>query len=124
MLVGYSNSVPWSKFTFCIVYVGASIIEGPSEVIYRPGEDPVQLTCNVTEGVIGWQLNNGEAFTIGEIRDDGDLPNHTVNGTDLVVLIPTNNTQYVCVAMTNEDSIFSAPVDLYIAGMLIISLYL
>ena len=112
------------KFTFCIVYVGASIIEGPSEVMYRPGDDPVRLICNITEGVITWQINNGETFSIGEIRDDGRLPNHTVNGTDLVVLIPTNNTRYVCVAMTNEDNTFSAPVDLYVAGMLIISLYL
>ena len=100
-----------------LIYVGTVVIEGPSEVIYRPGEDPVQLTCIIIEGVIGWQVNDGETFTIGEIRDDGRLDNHNTNGTDLVVLIPTNNTKYVCVQMTNDGNIPSAPVYLYIAGM-------
>ena len=111
------------KFTFCIVYIGV-YIDSPSEIIYRPGDDRVQLMCTVTVGVVTWRINNGKSFSIGEIRDDGRLPNHTVNGTDLVVLIPTNNTRYVCVAVANYVEMFSTPVDLYVAGMLIISLYL
>ena len=105
------------------VSVGAVVIEGPSEVIYRPGDYPIELTCNNIDGLTGWQVNGGDILTIPEIGDDGELPGHTVNGTNLVVVNASNNTEYVCFSLTNTANTPSAPVYLYIAGMLIISLH-
>ena len=83
----------------------------------------MELSCTITEGVIGWQVNGDETFSVGSIRDDGRLPGHTVNGTNLVIVKATNNTKYVCVSITNDGDIFSDPVYLYPAGMLIVSLH-
>ena len=102
--------------------IGVAVIEGPSKVIYRPNEDSIELSCNITEGIIGWRVNGGETFSIGDIRDRGLLPDHIVNGTNLVIVNATNNTQYICVSVTNDGDIPSAPVYLYITGMLIVSL--
>ena len=83
----------------------------------------MELSCTITEGVIGWQVNDSETFSIGSIRDDGRLPGHTINGTNLVIVKATNNTQYVCVSITNDGDVFSDPVYLYTTGMLIVSLH-
>ena len=102
-----------------IVYVciGVAVIEGPAEVVYRPGDDPVELTCTIYEGSIGWSVNGAVTISIYDIRN-GKLDNHIydANGTNLVVLVPTNNTQYVCVAIRDEGDFRSNPVYLYIAG--------
>ena len=95
--------------------IGAAVIEGPAEIIYRPGDDPVELTCIISEGSTGWSVNGENPVTVTTIRNGG-LDNHTINGTNLVVLIPTNSTQYVCVAITVEGNLHSNPVYLYIAG--------
>ena len=101
--------------------IGTTVIEGPTEVIYRPGDDPIELTCNITIGITGWTTNGGEdKFTIPEIRN-GALPGHTINGTNLVVVNATNNTQYICYSITDSVIIPIAPVYLYIAGMLCVS---
>ena len=109
------------QHNLCCVFVGAAVIEGPSEVIYRPGGDPIELSCNITEGIIGWRLNDGQTFSVGDIRDRKILPGHMVNGTNLVIVKATNNTEYICVSTTSDGDTPSAPVYLYIAGMLIIS---
>ena len=104
--------------------IGTAVIAGPSEFMYQHNEGPMELSCVITKGVIGWQVNGGETFSVGGIRDDGRLPGHTVNGTNLVIVKATNNTKYVCVSITNDGDIFSDPVYLYAAGMLIVSLHL
>ena len=98
-----------------LISIGAAIIHSPPEVIYRPGDDPVELSCTVNEGSTGWSVNGGDTATVTTIRN-GNLDNHTINGTNLVVLIPTNNTQYVCVAIRDAGDSLSNPVYLYIAG--------
>ena len=98
------------------VCIGAAVINSPPEVIYRPGDDPVELSCTITEGSTAWSVNGGIPVTVTAIRD-GNLDNHTINGINLVVLIPTNNTQYVCVAIRDAGDLPSNPVYLYIAGM-------
>ena len=95
--------------------IGAAVIEGPAEIIYRPGDDPVELTCIISEGSTGWSVNGENPVTVTFIRNGG-LDKHTVNGTNLVVLVPTNNTQYVCVAIRDGGDFYSNPVYLYIAG--------
>ena len=100
------------------VPAGVPVIEGPSEVIYRPNEGPIELTCerNTTAGSTGWRVNGGNTLSLDDIRMGG-LPGHTVNGTNLVIVNATNNTQYICVSVDdvlgNTDS---NPVYLYIAG--------
>ena len=84
---------------FVFASVGAAVIQGPSEVIYRPNEGQIELTCTVTNGLVGWRINDGVILTIPEIRAQGRLPDHTVNGTNLVVVNATNNTEYVCVSL-------------------------
>ena len=98
------------------IYVGA-VIQGPSDVIYFPNQGPVELTCNISEGSTGWQLNNTRIYTLTEIRD-GELTGHSLNGANLVVNVPTNNTQYNCMSIRDAGNIISDPAFLYIAGKL------
>ena len=92
------------------------IIEGPQTVIYFPGQGPIELVCNETEGaVILWEVN-GVSFLFFQLRD-GDLPNHSVNGTNIVINVPVNNTEYICAAFTNNNNAISSdPTFVYIAG--------
>ena len=107
---------------FYFIFVGAPVIQGPSEVIFRPGEGPVELTCihNTTAGTILWRVNGSSALFAG------DFPGHTAvaGGITLVVVNATNNTQYICVlfvqSMVEMVQTDSEPVYLYIAGMLIV----
>ena len=65
--------------------------------------------------VIAWRVN-GTAYTRNELTD-GDLPGHSLAGDTILVNIPVNNTQYVCVFLdddTNEGN--SDPVYIVIAG--------
>ena len=93
------------------------MIQGPDVVIYRPNEEPVQLTCVITEGSTGWRLNGSDVETLSEIRD-GDLPGHAANGSNLVIVNATNNTEYICVSIRDAGNLESSPVHFYIAGML------
>ena len=91
------------------------IIEGPQTVIYFPGQGPIELVCNATEGLILWEVN-GVRFLLFELRD-GDLPNHSVNGTNIVINIPVNNTEYICIIPTTIDNLIrSDPAFVYVAG--------
>ena len=97
------------------LYVSGVIIEGPQTVIYFPGQGSIQLVCNATEGpVILWAVN-GASFSLIALRD-GALPNHTANGTNIVINVPTNNSEYICTATTNLNATSSNPAFVYIAG--------
>ena len=97
------------------LYVSGVIIEGPQTVIYFPDQGSIQLVCNATEGpVILWEVN-GDSFSLSSLRD-GDLPNHTANGTNIVINVPTNNSEYICIATTNLNDTRSDPAFVYIAG--------
>ena len=96
-------------------YCTGTVIEGPSDVLYRPGQTPlpIELTCNVT-GVALWQVN-GTNYRLDEL-DDGNLPGHSRTGTNILVDSPVNNTEYICVSQTNNDSDVSDPAYIIIAG--------
>ena len=97
------------------LYVSGVIIEGPQTVIYFPGQGAIELVCNVTEGsVILWMVN-GDSFSLSTLRN-GELPNHTANGLNIVINVPTNNSEYICTAVTFLNDISSDPVFIYIAG--------
>ena len=100
------------------ISVGA-VIQGPSDVIYFPNQGPVELTCNISEGSTGWRVNNDRIYTLTEIRY-GELTGHSasINETNLVVNVPTNNTQYNCASIRDAGNIISDPAFLYIAGRL------
>jgi len=104
------------------IFTGA-VIQGPSDVIYFPGQGPVQLTCEISEGSTGWSVNDSSAASLGDIHD-GDLEGHSLNGTSLVVDIPVNNTKYVCVSIRDAGNLESEPAFLYIAGKLHVHLHI
>ena len=92
------------------------IIEGPQTVIYFPGQGPIELVCNATEGpIIVWEVNGNEFFLF-DLRD-GELANHSANGTNIVINVPVNNTEYICTAATNDNPTSSDPAFVYVAGM-------
>ena len=93
--------------------VGA-IVQGPTDVIYFPNQGPIQLTCNISEGSTGWTVN-GSTFTLTELQN-GNLPGHNRSGSNIVIITPTNNTQYICESIRDEGDISSSPAFLYIAG--------
>ena len=93
------------------------IIDGPETVIYFPGQGPIELECNATDGpTISWDVN-GESHFLPDIAN-GLLPNHSINGTNIIVEVPVNNTEYVCVAATNTEVARSVPAFIYIASKL------
>ena len=96
-----------------------AIIEGPSNVTYLPGLTPlpIELTCNASGLILGWRLNRSVAvYTLGSLTN-GVLPGHGRRGTNILVNIPVNNTEYICVSQTNNfTEISSDPADIIIAG--------
>ena len=111
------------KFIISFLYIGTPVIQGPSEVIYRPNEGPIELVCirNTTAGSTLWRVNGSSAMTSTGIANL--FPGHaaSTNGINLVVVNATNNTQYICVSFVQGGGTIetdSEPVYLYIAGML------
>ena len=62
-------------------------------------------------------MNDSNTVIIRDIANGG-LPNHTVNGNNLVIINATNNTNYICVGSTSLGQLGSDPVILYVVGML------
>ena len=85
-----------------------TVVEGPSIVTYIPGltPSPIELTCNVT-GVALWRVDD-ESYTLTEITN-GVLPGHSLNGTNLLVDSPVNNTEYICVSHANDGEVRRYP---------------
>ena len=75
--------------------------------------------CNVS-GVLSWRLNGGSGVLPFEVALS--FPGHTNNGSNIVIVNATNNTQYTCVSV-KVGGMFtdSDPVVLYVAGMYVIS---
>ena len=105
----------------CIYTNTGIIIEGPSNVTYLPGLTPlpIELTCNVT-GFVIWRVN-GTAFTVADLNN-GALPGHSHNGTNILVNSPVNNTEYICVSLTSDGETNSDPAYIIIVGECVICL--
>ena len=73
---------------------------------------PIELTCNVT-GTVVWIVNN-ITYTTGQLAN-GRLSGHDSIGTNILVNNPLNNTEYICVSLTNGE-INSDPAYIIIAG--------
>ena len=59
---------------------------------------------------------NGTFFTLSSLRN-GNLQNHNVTGTSIVINVPVNNTEYSCAKATADSEIFSDSIFVYIAGI-------
>ena len=96
------------------------IIEGPSTVIYFPGQTmlSIEMMCNVT-GVLTWEVTiNGteKEFTLNALLI-GRLAGHGVNADDNILInVPMNNSRYICVSNIVSQRLLSDPAFLYIAG--------
>ena len=101
----------------CIcVFVGVNI-DGTGTVIYFPGQEPIELTCTIevpARGITLWTVN-GTTFTLNDLREGG-ITGHGTNGTNIVISVPVNNTEYICEIFTNDNVIVGDPVFIYIAG--------
>ena len=91
------------------------IIEGPSSVTYLPNLTPlpIELTCNVT-AIATWTINNTVYRVTSLAR--GNLLGHDTRGTNVLINIPVNNTEYVCVCFFNSTDEHSDPAYIIIAG--------
>ena len=83
----------YEVYIMCMYCTGI-VIEGPRNVTYLPSITPlpIELTCNVT-GVIVWEVN-GTTYRRDQL-DNGDLPGHNRTGSNILVNIPVNNTEYM-----------------------------
>ena len=100
---------------FCY-YCAGTIIEGPVNVTYYPNLTPlpIELLCKVTGVVIAWGVN-GTSYLLDDLPQH-NLPGHNVTGSNILIYSPVNNTEYVCVSLTNGSNIRSVPAYIYIAG--------
>ena len=74
--------------------------------------------CNVS-GVVYWRLNDSIATLPFEVA--AFFPGHTTNGSSIVIVNATNNTQYICASAKGGAMVTdSDPVVLYVAGMYVI----
>ena len=82
------------------------------------GDTNAVFYCLAPPFVLAWEVN-GERFGLDEIND-GDLPGHSVSGSNLTVTAPVNGSKYVCVIpqIPPTPSVLSDPAFLYIAGEL------
>ena len=99
----------------CTYIPTGGVIEGPNNVTYLPGVTPlpIELTCSVT-GVAAWSVNSTD-FTLGSLTN-GELPGHSRTGTNILIDSPVNNTEYICVSVTNDGETRSDPAYIIIAG--------
>ena len=112
-----------SNFMYVCIYISTVgiIIEGPSTVIYFPGQTmlPIELMCNVT-GFKTWVVTiNGteDEFTLNGLAV-GQLAGHGINADDNILInVPMNNSRYICVSnVASQRTLLSDPAFLYIAG--------
>ena len=91
-------------------------VKGPEDSIYFPGQnDSVIFECQVSEEFsLSWSVN-GTEYTLSNLSS-GDLSGHTINGTNIIVLVPYNGTSYTCIASSGSNRTHSGTAFLYIAG--------
>ena len=80
---------------------------------------PIELICNVT-GFPTWEVTiNGieEEFTPNALGN-GRLAGHDihVNGSNILINVPVNNSKYICVSNVDTHITQSDPAFLYISG--------
>ena len=91
------------------------IIDGPETVIYFPGQEPIELTCIITDGSTVVWIVDGHTYLLSDLVQ-GELENHNASGINIVINVPVNNSEYICAAVTNINVIKSDPAYIFIAG--------
>ena len=67
---------------------------------------------------------NGTSFTIGRLLA-GAVEGHNTSGSNIVINIPMNDTEYICVSYAlNIPDVMSLPAFLYIAGEYYVLMYI
>ena len=103
-------------FSQLYAHIAGIIIEGPRNVTYIPGQTslPIEQICNVT-GFPSWRVN-GTLFTTGHLLA-GNIEGHSANGANIVINVPMNDTEYICISnVVGSQEVTSPPAFLYIAG--------
>ena len=104
----------------CIMYlciIGVTATDGSNAVIYFPGQGPIELACNAGRPAAGatlWSVN-GIIYLPNSLRD-GELQNHNVSGTSIVINAPVNNTEYICGIVTSDLIMLGDSIFVYLAG--------
>ena len=115
----------WSYLIYVTVLhlCTGTIIEGPSDVIYFPGQTPlpIELICNVTSGVPAWRVN-GTAYLLTDLTS-GVLAGHNRTGANILVNSPKNSTEYICILPTLNAETRSDPAYIFVAGELYYCMY-
>ena len=93
--------------------------EGPNDVIYFPGQTPlpIELICNVT-GYPTWRVTiNGstDEYTLNALLNGG-LNGHNASGHNILINVPVNNSEYVCISNVGTNAIPSDPAFLFFTG--------
>ena len=86
--------------------------EGPNDVIYFPGRTPlpIELICNVT-GFPSWRVTvNGstDEYTLNALSN-GRVYGHNISGSNILINVPVNNSEYVCISNVGSNAIPSDP---------------
>ena len=61
-----------------------------------------------------WRVN-GTSYALSSLAN-GALPGHSHSGTNILINSPVNNTEYICVSLTNDGGTISEPAYIIIAG--------
>ena len=101
-------------------YTLGTINEGPSTVIYFPGQTmlPIELICNVT-GFPTWivTINGTENEYTPNALASGDLAGHDIDGINCILInVPVNNSKYICNSNVGSQRTSSDPAFVYIAS--------
>ena len=115
-MIGHTLYFTFIKSIWLFFYVDV-IIDGPDDVIYFPGQGSIELTCTVSSGVhVPIWIINGLFVTLHQL-EDGQIPFHNRNGTNIIIEVPVNGTEYACALVIDGGEIIrSEPAFIYIAG--------
>ena len=87
-------------------------------VTYFPSQGALNVTCNVTNGVPLWRVND-ITYTTNQI-DDGGLPGHgqtIIAGKSILeISVPVNTTKYVCFVTQDYTDVLSDTIIVNVAG--------
>ena len=91
-----------------LTYIG-TILTSPQNFTFVPGTtpSPIQLTCDVTP-TVAWAVNNSLPVLLNRLDSVG----LGLNGTNVVINNPMNNSQYFCSNGTNDGE----PYYIFVAG--------
>ena len=105
--------------------IGIVILEGPSDFIVIPPATKAVFSCNLSEGALpAWTINGvffarNNPYPTGHVLDGNNL-NVTIPDDGVIVNLPANGSEYVCMlTFLNGSALASDPAFLYIAGMYI-----